>query len=235
MKRGWAGRGDLASSLVLIAPLVFAYELGVVFAGHINGADLVTRGVYAAVGSRTAYVVLYAAIAAGFVLWIRHTRRWGSLRLDIAGPVILEAAVYALTLGAVLALIVDRLLGLSLGAGDVVSALGAGVHEELVFRLGIFCGLVAALVYTPSRSGTAGARGSMTRGRRVAIAMAMIGSSLIFAAAHHIGPRGEPWSVHAIAFRTFAGVAFCAVMWFRSLAHAVYAHVMYDIIVAATS
>jgi len=221
MRRGWAGRGDLASSLVLIAPLVFAYELGVMFTGHINGADLVTRGVYAAVGSRTAYVLLYAAIAAGFVLWIRHTRRWGSLMLEIAGPVILEAAVYALTLGAVLAVIVDRLLGLSLAAGDVVSALGAGVHEELVFRLGIFCGLVAALVYTLDR--------------RLAIAIAMVVSSLLFAAAHHIGPRGEPWSMHAMAFRTFAGIAFCAVMWFRSLAHAVYAHVMYDVIVAATS
>lgn len=221
MRRGWAGRSDLASSLVLIAPLVFAYELAVVFAGHINGADLVTRGVYAAVGSRTAYVVLYAAIALGFVVWIRHTRRWGSLRLEIAGPVILEAAVYALTLGAVLVVIVDRLLGLSLGAGDLVSALGAGVHEELVFRLGIFCGLVAALAHGNDR--------------RVAIAIAMVASSLLFAAAHHIGPRGESWSVHAVAFRTFAGIAFCAVMWFRSLAHAVYAHVMYDIIVAATA
>jgi len=221
MRRGWAGHGDLASSLVLIAPLVFAYELGVMFTGHINGADLVTRGVYAAVGSRTAYVLLYAAIAIGFVLWIRHTHRWGSLRFDVAAPVILEAAVYALTLGAVLALIVDRLLGLTFGSGDVVSALGAGVHEELVFRLGIFCGLVAALSHAGDR--------------RVAIALAMLASSLLFAAAHHIGPRGEPWSVHAVAFRTFAGAAFCAVMWFRSLAHAVYAHVMYDVIVAATS
>jgi hypothetical protein len=171
------------------------------------------------VGSRTAYVLLYAAIAAGFVLWIRHTRRWGSLRLEIAGPVILEAAVYALTLGAAVTLVVDRLLGLGLGLGDVVCALGAGVHEELVFRLGIFAGLVAAL--------------SRTTDRRVAIAFAIAVSSLAFAAAHHIGPRGEAWSAHAFAFRTFAGVAFCFVFWFRSLAHAVYAHVMYDVIVAA--
>jgi len=220
MKRsGWWGHGDLAASLVLIAPLVFAYELGVMFAGHINGADLVTRGIYAIVGGRTAYVLLYAAVAAGFVLWIRHTRRWGSLRMEIAAPVILEAAVYALTLGAVVSLVVDRLLGLGLGLGDAVCALGAGVHEELVFRLGIFAGLVAAL--------------SRAADRRLAIALAIALSSLAFAGAHHIGPHGEPWSMHAFAFRTFAGVALGFVFWFRSLAHAVYAHVMYDLIVAA--
>jgi len=217
---GWWGHGDLASSLVLIAPLVFAYELGVMFTGHINGADLVTRGVYAMVGSRTAYVLLYAAIAAGFVLWIRHTHRWGSLRIEIAAPVIVEAAVYALTLGAVLALIVDRLLGLGLELGDVVSALGAGVHEELVFRLGLFAGVVCVLL----RAGGE---------RRAAIAIAIALSSLAFAAAHHVGPRGEPWSTHAFAFRAFAGVVFCVVFWFRSLAHAVYAHVIYDVIAAA--
>jgi hypothetical protein len=38
--------------------------------------------------------------------------------------------------------------------------------------------------------------------------------------------------VHRFAFRCFAGAAFAAIFWFRSLAHAVYAHVLYDILVA---
>jgi len=218
------GHGDLGASLVLIAPLLLAYEIGVLFAGRVNGADLVTRAVYSVAGSRTAYLAIYAAVAIGFLLWIRHTRRWSTLRLELAGPVILEAALYALTLGAVVSLIVDRALGLAWGLGltgpSLISALGAGVHEELVFRLGLIAGLVTL---------------ARPLGPRSSVALAVVLSSLAFAAAHHLGAHGEPWTVHAFAFRALAGAAFAAIFWFRSLAHAVYAHVLYDVLVAAAS
>ena len=213
------GHGDLGSSLILIFPLLLAYEIGVLFAGRVNGADLVTRVVLDAAGSRAAYLALYALVAVGFLLWIRHTRRWGTLRLALAGPVLLEAAVYALTLGAVASLIVDRLLGLGLGAPAVISALGAGVHEELVFRLALIAALVALV-------------GPLSP--RFAVAFAIAGSSVLFAAAHHLGAHGEPWTAHAFAFRAVCGAAFGAMFWYRSLAHAVYAHVLYDILVAAS-
>ncbi len=48
------GHGDVGASLVLIFPLLLAYEVGVLFAGHVNGADVVTRALYATLASRTA-------------------------------------------------------------------------------------------------------------------------------------------------------------------------------------
>jgi hypothetical protein len=218
---GLAGHGDLGASLVLIFPLVLAYEIGVLFAGQVNGADLVTRAMFSAAGSRTAYLAIYAAIAAGFLIWIRHTRRWDTLGLAQAGPVVLEAALYALSLGALVSLIVDRMLGLGLTVPSVISAIGAGVHEELVFRLALIAGLVALV-----RRLAGGLGGRLT----IAIAV----SSLVFAAAHHAGRLGEPWTAHAFAFRAVAGAVFGAIFWFRSLAHAVYAHVLYDVLVAAS-
>jgi hypothetical protein len=216
------GHGDLGSSLVLIFPLLLAYQIGVLFAGRVNGADLVTRALYNVAGSRTVYLAIHAIVAVGFLLWIRQTRRWGTLRLELAGPVILEAALYALTLGAVVSLIIDRLLGLGIGVmlPQVISALGAGVHEELVFRLGLIAGIVTL---------------ARPLGHRPAVVVAVVVSSLVFAAAHHVGAHGEPWTTHAFAFRAFAGAAFAAIFWFRSLAHAVYAHVIYDVLVAVGS
>jgi hypothetical protein len=213
------GRGDLESSLVLIFPLLLAYEVGVLFAGRLNGADVVTRALYTLAGSRTMYLLLHAAIALLFLLWIRRGKRWSALRVEVAAPVILEAAIYAFTLGALITLVLQRLLGLGLTSASVVSALGAGVHEELVFRLGLFGGLVALL---------------RNCNQRFAIGAALVASSLLFAAAHHIGVHGEPVTAHAFAFRSLAGAAFAAIFWFRSLAHAVYAHVLYDIIVSAS-
>lgn len=207
------GHGDLSASLVLIFPLLLAYEIGVVFAGHVSGVDVVTRALYTALGSRAAYLAFHAALAAAFLIYLRGNQRWGTLRLEIVGPVVLEAAAYALALGPLAMLIVERLLGLGSG-GAIVSALGAGIHEELVFRLAIFSG-IAYLV----------------KGRaKVFVALAI--STAIFAAAHHVGAHGEPWSAHAFAFRCVAGAAFGLVFWYRSLAHAVYAHVLYDVLVA---
>lgn len=214
------GHGDVGASLVLIFPLLLAYEIGVLFGGRVNGADVVTRALYGAVGGRAAYLLLHVVVAIVFLLWLRRDRRWATLSLDVAAPVILEAAVYALTLGAVGSLIVDKLLGLGFG-GSIVSALGAGVHEELVFRLGLMAGIVALL----ARSGLE---------RRPSVVVALLISCVVFAAAHHLGDHGEAWTAHAFAYRCVAGCAFGLIFWFRSLAHAVYAHVLYDVLVALT-
>lgn len=210
------GHGDLAASLVLIFPLLLAYEIGALVVGRVNGADIVTGVLYAIAGSRTAFLVIHAVLALAFLVWIRRGQRFHTLTLDIVAPVILEAAIYAFTLGTVVSVIVDRLLGLGITGSSVIAALGAGVHEELVFRLILVCGLVmfARRAVPP----------------RVAVAIAIVGSALLFAGAHHAA--GEPWSAHAFAFRTVAGIAFAAIFWFRSLAHAVYAHVLYDVVVA---
>ena len=214
------GHGDLEASFVLIFPLLLVYAVGVLFTGRVNGADVVTRSLYTVAGSRTAYLLVYAALSGLFLLWIRRGNRWSSLRLEVAAPVILESAIYALTLGALITLVLDRVIGLKLDGRSVVGAIGAGVHEELVFRLAMFGGFVALL---------AGLE------RRFAVTLALVTSSLLFAAAHHLGVHGEPFTLHAFAFRTLAGAAFGAIFWFRSLAHAVYAHVLYDLVVAASS
>lgn len=214
------GRGDLAASLAIVFPVFFVYEIGVLFAGRVNGADIVTRALYAALGSRAWYLLVHAAIAAMFLLWIRRGGGWKSLRFEILAPVIVEAAIYAFTLATVVSVVLRDGLGLAIGGNALVSACGAGVHEELVFRLGVCSGLVAAF------------RG--TTDRRLAVAFAFAISSLLFAAAHHLGAGGEPFTVHAFVFRTFAGCAFAAMFWFRSFAHAVYAHTFYDLMIASS-
>jgi hypothetical protein len=215
--RSALGRGDLTASLVLIAPLFLAYQIGVLFAGNVNGADVVTRAVYGGLG-RTNYLLASAALAMLFLLWLRRANRWSMLRLETALPVILEAAIYALTLGALITLVLQRLLGLGLGVGSIVDAAGAGVHEELVFRLGLFGGLLALMA-------------RLQVDRRVGVAFALVVSAIAFSWAHHIGAHGEPFTWHAFAYRGLAGVIFGLVFYFRSLAHAVYAHAFYDVLV----
>jgi hypothetical protein len=214
----WHGRGDLTASCVLIFPALLIYQIGVLFAGHVNGADVVTRALFDALG-RDVYLALQGVIAAGYLLWLRRNRRWTTLRWSTAAPVLLEAALYALTLGAAISLVLERVLGMGITGGNVISAFGAGVHEELVFRLALLGGLVAL------------AQREIPQHPRIGLALAIAASSILFAAAHHAGHLGEPFTPHSFVFRCLAGAAFALVFWYRSLAHVVYAHILYDLLV----
>lgn len=214
-RASWAGHGDLAASAAMIFPLVLVYGVATALTLRVHAVDVGTRALWRLCGAdRQRYLVAYAVLALGYLWWLRRHRRGDVLRLAVLGPVIAEAAIYALSLATIVWFAVAQL---PLGSDAVVGAFGAGVHEELVFRLLGVAGLAALAV----RAGVA---------PRTAVVAAAVVSSLAFAAAHHLG--GEPWVARAFAFRAAAGLLFAAVFWHRSLAHAVYAHVLYDLWVA---
>ena len=217
-KLGWAGHGDLIASVALIVPLWLGYGAAVAATKQTSALDLVSRSLWRSCGRDAGvYLAIHAVAAAIYLLWLARSGRRRLLALAVVGPLAVEAALYALTLVAIAALFTQA--GARLGAATVVAALGAGVSEELVFRLGGVAG------------GAALARHLGLSPRGALIASALV-SSALFAAAHHVA--GEPWQAATFAFRMVAGLGFAAVFWRRSLAHAVYAHVLYDLIVAAT-
>lgn len=230
---GVTGYGDLATSFILIAPLFLAYEIGVMFSSTINGVDFVTRLVYAAAGhSRRNYLLLHLALAIGLVVYVSYLRRRRRVDAEVVVPVILESAIYALTLGTFIVFFMQRVLGLSITGGEqllgqlsfgttgeaVVMSLGAGVHEELIFRLGAMGGGAALLL----RAGL---------DRRLALVLALVASAVIFSAAHHMGAQGEVFETRVFVYRALAGLIFGAIFYYRSLAHAVYTHFLYDLYV----
>jgi len=218
------GHGDIPTSLLLIFPLFLAYEVGVMFSPTVNGVDFVTRWVFAAVGyDRERYLYVHLGLAVAFLALLIYLRAKRGFTLKILPPVLIESVVYALTLGTAIVFIMDRVLGLGaneLGgrAQAVVMSLGAGVHEELVFRLGLMGGAIAALTLV-----------RVSRGPAVLLALAA--SAALFSAAHHAGPLGEPFDTSVFVYRMLAGVAFGLIFYYRSLAHAVYAHFLYDVYV----
>jgi hypothetical protein len=227
------GHGDLGGSLLYIFPLFVIYGVGVLSTPAMNGVDFVTRHIFAAVGyDKTSYLLLYAGLSLAFaaiLVWMRKARL---LHRNAFLPMVLESGILALTLGTLIVMAMRHLLGFefqvagpALALQDesvpttIVLSLGAGVHEELVFRLGLFSGGAALL------------RLSRLAGHRWAMVISAIASSLIFSAAHHVGALGEPWKMDVFVYRSLAGLIFATLFYFRSLAHAVYTHALYDIYV----
>ena len=222
---------NLLTSLVLVFPLLIVYQLGVLVTyPMVNGADFLTRLLLQNLGlSARAYLGWTAAVALLFVVAIAVLRRRQQVQLRIFVPVVLESAIYALTMGSAIVLVMTRIFHISphLAAGlaregivsRAVMSIGAGVWEETVFRLGLLAG-VAALCER-----VLGMR------RLVAVTLAFVVSSLVFSAVHHIPPYGDPLRLGIFTFRFLAGICFGLLFWFRGFAVAVYTHALYDIYV----
>lgn len=222
------GHGDLATSLLFVFPLFLIYEVGVVFAPAMNGVDFVSRNLYAALDHDTrAYLLFHLGLAvvfAALLVWMRKRRRFDPGRFL---PMLLETGIYALTLGSFILFVMRNVLGMEppLAAGGLRGAatgallsLGAGVHEELVFRLGLCAGGAAVLRVV-----------GLGHAQAMTIAFAL--SSALFSAAHHVGAAGDAWQLSVFTYRMLAGLLFAALFYFRSLAHAVYTHALYDLYV----
>jgi membrane protease YdiL (CAAX protease family) len=100
----------------------------------------------------------------------------------------------------------------------VVTFVGAGIYEEVLFRLLLFSGLVWVLRLTEMPA-------------VAAVGLAAAGSALLFSAAHHAGPHGEPFRGYTFVFRTVAGLYFTFLYQLRGFGVAVGAHACYDVVV----
>ncbi len=96
---------------------------------------------------------------------------------------------------------------------------GAGLHEELVFRVLLFGGLLALL------------RRGLSVGPALSLLFALAVSAALFSYAHHLPPHGEPFTGFAFVFRLLAGVVFGLLYHLRGFATAVYTHFLYDVLV----
>lgn len=219
-------------SFLFITPLLAVYEGGVYyFRGDRTflaaQADAWVREWLQNYGA----VHIYAApIAVVLVLLLWSWWRWSDRPTDPLSTTFgmaFESTLFAFLLWQIsrnFLPILDQLgITLELGPRQLVAAkvimfIGAGIYEEVLFRLGLFSILtvILRLLLLPGS---------------VAWTLGAIASSLAFAAAHHLGDHGEPMQPYVFLFRFCAGLYFALLFTFRGFGIAVGAHVGYDILV----
>jgi len=228
------GSGPLAD-LALTLPIFVIYHLGVVWMDVQNAADVVTRELKSlANSSLTAYSGLTLAIGLAFtavllVLGRGHSLRWQRFAL-VAG----EGILYAVAMRLVASYVVGR-VHLDAGAvqssdnpgffNSVVLSLGAGLYEEIAFRVGLYgIGRRLLLAMMPEA----------LPGQRVAASIGWAAvSAAVFSGWHYVGQFGEPFELRSFVFRWVCGVVFTLIYVFRGFAPAVWTHALYDIWVLA--
>ena len=222
----WSLSRTPLTSLLFSMPLVLAYEGGVLLLGRgspRNGADVWLRQLLDALGFG-AYFLLPTLTVIGLLAWhhIEHDE-WRFSPAVLAGMA-LECLVWAAALIGV-ARLQERLWPLAAAVAvdegvlaRLVAFCGAGLYEEVLFRLL----LLPVLAWSFERLGFSTVP---------AACWAVVTSSLLFSAAHYVGPLGDSFAIYSFTFRFLAGLFFALLFSIRGFGVAAGTHAVYDILV----
>jgi hypothetical protein len=229
-------------SLTFAFPLLVAYEALAFTLSHDamigvrNGADVLLKSLFLALGGRDGLIIFgVLLVGTGVALVWRDRRHAGPIDGRVFGVMAVESVVYALIFGMVVGRLTVLLLqgltfaapALHLGGAtrlglstQLMISLGAGIYEELLFRVL----MVGALVLLARRGfgWSAGAAGGF----------ATLLGALIFAAFHYIGPYGDRLELASFTFRTIAGVLFSGMYLLRGFGITAWTHALYDVFLA---
>ena len=228
-------------SLLFALPLLLLYE-ALAFAlsqdamlGVRNGADIMLKSVFVWFGGRQGLVVFgVLLLGVGVTLVWRDLKRGGALQPRLFPLMLAESVAWALAFGWIAGTLTSLLLrGVPLAANlagamdlptELMISLGAGLYEELLFRVLLVAGLAwgarRALGWSPLWAG---------------VAATVIGA-LVFSAFHYVGPYGDELRLGSFTFRAVAGVLFSGLYLTRGFGITAWTHALYDVflVVAGT-
>jgi membrane protease YdiL (CAAX protease family) len=208
-----------------VAPLLVAYETGVLTLGVQNGADAWMRGLLNCLGFGQHFLLPILTVCI-LLAWHHLTRQSWRVSPGVVSAMAVESIFLAVCLRLILQLQGSLLqsvggaapLEIAAKFRDGVGFLGAGIYEELLFRLVLLSLAVCAF----RRSGAAA---------WLSTSAAIVLTSLIFAAAHYVGIYGDTLGWFSFLFRSLAGLFFSILFVYRGFGIAAGAHATYDIFV----
>lgn len=202
--------------LCFLLPLIAFYELACLIQPQRVIAYAILERFLEVFGSVGVWAPGLAIVAILLATHVASGRPW-TVRWSRVGWMYLESALACLPL----LLVMNWAAPLSgFWSGSALSTMaqgvGAGVYEELVFRLALISLLM--IVFSDL----------MRLHRATTAVVAVVLSAVLFAAHHHLPIGQEPFHPIRFAFRTAAGVYLALIFWYRGYALAAGCHASYN-------
>ncbi len=228
----------LSYSYLITLPFLVLYEVGIFFvnAGSTSGvrisADVFIKQIFSSIGLNGTFAFGALVVIVGVIVLNQERKEGIVIKPKYLGYMFLESLAYGILLGFLVGSFVSDIFGASVASttlqmpgqpggsifSGLVLSLGAGVYEELIFRL-ILVSLLFALLFWIKSSGL------------VRYSIAAIIGALIFSGVHYIGFYGDPFELGSFTFRFLMGLALNGLMLLRGFGIAVAAHALYDVYV----
>ena len=225
---GYLGRSARPlTSLVFLLPFIVMYELGtrLWLTDPVNGTQHIVaftmmQDFFALFG---AYGRHLPALAVAAILLAWHVARKDAWHVNpgTAFGMVVESAALGVPL-IVFALMMARFYPLAATTGQgttetVILSMGAGIYEELVFRL-ILCTALAMVL-----------RNGLKMGDGLSFLLLVVISSTLFSGYHYLGNEAFNW--RNFVFRTAAGAYFAVLFVARGFGITAGSHMAYDILI----
>ena len=227
-------------SAALVLPFILIYETGLILLNTqvINGGDAIVLNMisplFRLIGAEASVASSVLVLILCFAVWQMKRKGPWSIHPPVLAAMFFESLLYAVLLFMLLGYFAQylphggSLASLAPAASHARSAMhpalqdfvlycGAGVYEELVFRV-MLLGLLM-LVFTKL----------FHMEHAYAAAWSVVVGAIIFSAFHHIGGQKFAWGI--FLQRVLAGLYFSAIYFNRSFGVAVASHALYDILV----
>jgi len=236
-------------ALLFLLPWIVIYELGTLWVNTEQVGQILTRKCVIAfiwltklaqwmqLQPRLVWLFPGFVVVVILLCWHIATGRSWRVRFKWLGGMAVESVLFAVPL-----MFINAAIGSSTRAGAfaavfdnptvqayldyIVTGIGAGIYEELVFRL-ILVGLLLVILEDLIKLKT-----------HLAVIIAVTISAVLFAAHHYFGFvnghlaifQHEPFTMSGFLFRTAAGVYFAILFHYRGFGITAGAHAAYDII-----
>lgn len=224
-------------------PLLLLYEtlILVVNRGHAAqvrvGAEVWMKHFLALAGMPGLVVFGFVVLAIGLAVFLYERKKHIPIRPRYFGWIILESAIYAIAVGAFVSSAVGMIFTVfpvqphtlmaaqgALAAQSpwmkVALSIGAGLYEELLFRVLLVGGMFIVLKRLMAAS-------------QAAYLVAAVVGALLFSAVHYIGALGDPFTLQSFTFRFIFGLVLNGLFLVRGFAVAAWTHALYDVMVVA--
>jgi len=234
LKNYFRSTHTLLYSYLISLPLLLFYEVLIFIAQPDSGmvvrisVDVWIKNLFAAFGSNVMSITLIIVALLGILILYREKDKLNTLRMPYFLLMLIEASVYAFLLALLISQTLSYLLQM-VQAGTVESlpvlqqialSLGAGLYEELFFRVILVSGLIFLFKYLFSK-------------KWMAVTVAILLAAVIFSWVHYIGDLGDPFTMSSFLFRFLFGLALNGIYVWRGFGMAAWTHAIYDIMVVA--
>lgn len=213
-------------------PLIALYEIMIVTAnqGRIAqvrvGAEVWLKQLLAFIGGTGLAVLGGVVLVVGIAILYAERNKRIPIRGRYFGWIIAESALYGVIVAMLVSMTVGAIFAMAAPPPDglftkLALSIGAGIYEELLFRVILVGGLFWILQRLMSP-------------RKYAYLLAAVIGAAIFSAVHYIGVYGDVFTLPSFTFRFLFGLVLNGIFLWRGFGVAAWTHALYDVMVVTS-
>lgn len=225
---------SLLYSYLISLPLLLLYEI-LIFISQPDSAQVVRISVdvwiktlFSQFGKDVLSITLIFVALLGIFILYRERNKLNTLKPSYFFAMLIEASTYAFLLALVISQTVSSLLHIlqvtpagSLSTlQQIALSLGAGLYEELFFRVFLVSVLMFLFNYLFDK-------------KWMTVTVAVVLAAVIFSMVHYVGELGDPFTLGSFLFRFLFGLALNGIYVWRGFGMAAWTHALYDMMVVA--